>query len=68
MYHIVLFSDWPNPVLSEVEDDPVGLPRERGRLTGGGSTALGDKALERLSETVERLLEELDLLRRDVGR
>ena len=33
----------------------------------GGSTALGDKALERRGETVERLLEELDLLRRDVG-
>jgi len=67
---LVLFSDWPNPVLSEVEDDPVGLPRERGRLGlagGGGSTALGDKALERHGETVERLLEELDLLRRDVG-
>ena len=40
IYHLVLFSDWPNPVLSEVEDDPVGLPRERGRLGLAGSAVV----------------------------
>jgi len=50
--------------LSEVGDDPVELPREGGSLTGGNSTALGDKALERRGDTIERLLEEFDLLRR----
>jgi hypothetical protein len=40
----MLFSNWPDPVLSEVEDDPVELPRERGRLAGGSTAPMARRS------------------------
>lgn len=53
--HLVLLSDWINPVLRGVEDDPVGLPLE-GRGLGAACAGFRNELRERRGEAVERLL------------
>jgi hypothetical protein len=61
----VYVGDGREPVVREVDDDPVGLIAVPFPAGGAG---LGEETSERRGETVEGDLEELGLLRRDVGR
>ena len=63
----MVLGDGREPVVGEVNQDPVGLLAKASRAILAGAR-LGEKAREWCGETIERHLEQLDLLRRDVGR
>ena len=63
----MFLGDWPDPILREVVDDEVGLPREpRGGVAIGAGAGLDDEVGERRGEAVEGLPEWLKPVAGDV--